>query len=143
MKRIEPETRICAYCGNEFTAEFDNSKYCSKKCCYTATKKLARQREKEKKPLERECLICGTPFKVNMHNKKYCSAECRAKGEQAIKIARHKKVYGETLHVDAELPKPKYKCRVCGQLTYNRFYCPECLHNKMYTLEYYGGVDDE
>lgn len=74
MERLSKQTRICQYCGAEFTPTNTHQRFCSKKCHhkwqYTAPELN----------IELTCQCCGKTFLGNKYLRpKSCSSECANK----------------------------------------------------------------
>ena len=89
-------TKVCEWCGKEFTTKAPNAKYCSSKC---SNARRERDRPPKDKPT-RECVVCGELFEGSGHEI-YCKAH---KGFHKCKCA----VCGETFY------STDYKARYCS-----------------------------
>jgi hypothetical protein len=122
--------KICAFCGEKFTAiKSDNQKYCSHACRYGHYSPIVRNRYRKLEMFRRliyvphekyyinECKFCGDLFDTKTPYKKYCSKQCwqYKTGELSARFT--------------------FICRGCGKDylleinkhgAYNYKYCEEC-----------------
>lgn len=69
------ETKICEYCGEEFTPYKKTQKFCSKECA-----------EASKKSQTKVCLNCNKEFIASYPRQKFCSDECRTSYKRITSI---------------------------------------------------------
>lgn len=125
-KQTEPQTKTCAFCGEEFTTTNPRKIYCNKKCNYMAQNQKKRNRPPDPnnpKPKDRIVRVkCGNPNcprpggifetteELYRKMKKYCSPECakavhrekhrpkpKKKQEKPVKFTDYKKEYKEEI----------------------------------------------
>ena len=71
------EIRICANCGNPFSAyKYNNTRYCSPACAYKDMPPTSK---------DKECPICHEIFRARKDKQVYCSRSCAAKGHERKK----------------------------------------------------------
>ena len=148
--------KTCPVCGALFRVpprRRETAKYCSQKCA-----SMGRRTRYAK-----VCPECGVTFAAGRGNRRYCSELCRRRAifrrRVAAGVLPAERVCGECgekrpirsfldetgvlrsrcdlCREEVQQPSVRlYRCRDCGRMTANRFYCPTCLHEREH-----GGAD--
>ena len=78
-------TRICGWCGVEFTPTYSRSAYCSKDCTQARDRVRRndydrRRREEAQQARVKACELCKVEYQALLPNQRYCSDPCRERG---------------------------------------------------------------
>jgi hypothetical protein len=68
--RIRPLTRMCKFCGGEFSPRYPKNVYCGRQCNFDAMRSVF--------PIS-ICELCHTPFQVTKTKKRFCSVSCSSR----------------------------------------------------------------
>lgn len=119
--RREALHKVCLYCGNEFTANKVNQKYCSEECAYQFSLRKSREHWAENyKSREFICAECGKKIttSVGKRNKVYCSTNCLKRAERrkwkTKREKQMKRAFVETVTLDSIYAEANGVCGICG-----------------------------
>ena len=105
------ETKICQYCGVEYTPSYSKQKYCSNKCA-----SIVRANKCKANRIVKKCEVCGKEMylKKSSSHIKYCSRECTYIGRNT-QIEKVCEYCGKKYHViESRDGSAKYCSRECA-----------------------------
>lgn len=73
-RKVEGDTRQCAWCGREFVTKSGTQKYCSRSCSAVAVHAATQMRPAGG---GRKCACCGRLFMPREAGARFCGEECR------------------------------------------------------------------
>lgn len=106
-------TKICKYCGKEFTTKYNAKVYCNENCAKNFYFFGAKQ-------TEFECKYCGKTF-TSDRKKKYCSVQCQSRANYRRKVSQKNKKNKPKVSIEEVAKKSKEMHVTAGE--YMAKYC--------------------